>query len=267
MVVGDLNRHAAEQVAEEIRAFGGKAAAKVFDVTDRVAVERAADGAESELGPLWIWVSNASVSYIVPFLDCTEGQWERTLRANLTGAFVGCRTAISRMLPRGLGVVLNMSSQSGKVGSSQYAAYCASKFGIIGLTESLAVEFADRGIRVNALCPGVVMTPLWEGMVDDYARKRSLKPEEVRPYIEGRIPLRRLCHPEDVARYAVFVAGDGHLLSQGQVRGRGARVPDHYQDDAHACGGPGLAGEHPTGGGRRRDVGSGLAARPVLNPR
>ena len=75
-----------------------------------------------------------------------------------------------------------MSSQSGKQGNSHYAAYCASKFGIIGLTQSIAVEFADQGIRANALCPGVVFTPLWDDMIEDYASKRNLKPEEVRPY-------------------------------------------------------------------------------------
>ncbi|MCL5104771.1 MAG: SDR family oxidoreductase [Armatimonadetes bacterium] len=217
VAVGDLNREAAEQVAEEIRASGGKATAKVFDVSDRAAVERAADEVESELGPLSIWVNNAGVSYIVPFLDCTENQWESTLRINLTGAFIGCRTAISRMLPREQGVVLNMSSQSGKAGNSQYAAYCASKFGIIGLTQSLAMEFADRGIRVNALCPGVVMTPLWKAMVNDYAHKRNMKPEDVRPYMESKIPMHRLCEPEDVARYAVFLASDDSSYITGQA--------------------------------------------------
>ena len=217
VAVGDLNREAARQVADEIRASGGTAAAKTFDVSDLAAVERAADEVISELGPLAIWVNNAGVSYVTPFLECTEDQWERTLRVNLTGAFIGCRAAISRMLPRGSGVVLNMSSQSGKVGNSHYAAYCASKFGIIGLTQSLAVEFADRGIRVNALCPGVVMTPLWDGMIDDYARKRGLKPEEVRPYMESKIPMRRLCEPQDVARCAVFLASDEASYITGQA--------------------------------------------------
>jgi len=114
-------------------------------------------------------------------------------------------------------VVLNMSSQSGKVGNSQYTAYCASKFGIIGLTQSLALEFAGDGIRVNALCPGIVMTPLWDQMLGDYARKRNLKPEDVRPYLEKRIPLGRLCTPEDVARTAVFLASDESDYLTGQA--------------------------------------------------
>ena len=121
------------------------------------------------------------------------------------------------MLPHRKGVILNMSSQSGKVGNSHYAAYCASKFGVIGLTQSLALEFAQSGIRVNALCPGVVFTPLWDKMLPDYAAKRNMKPEEVRPYLESKIPLGRLCTPEDVAQTAVFLASDDSSYLTGQA--------------------------------------------------
>jgi NAD(P)-dependent dehydrogenase (short-subunit alcohol dehydrogenase family) len=217
VAVADLRAEAAEQVAAEIQQSGGQARAWAFDVAERGTVESTADEVEHQLGPLAIWVNNAGVSYIMPFLECSDNVWERTLRVNLTGAFIGCQAAIRRMLPRRSGVVLNMSSQSGKVGSSQYAAYCASKFGIIGLTQSLAVEFAGQGIRVNALCPGVVFTPLWEGMKADYARKRGMRPEEVRSYLENKIPVGRLCTPGDVARTAVFLTSDDAAYITGQA--------------------------------------------------
>jgi sorbitol-6-phosphate 2-dehydrogenase len=217
VAVTDLRQEAAEQVAAQIRQAGGVARAWAFDVAERVAVEAAAAEVERQLGPLAIWVNNAGVSYIIPFLECSDNVWEQTLRVNLTGTFVGCQIAIRRMLPRGSGVVLNMSSQSGKVGNSHYAAYCASKFGIIGLTQSLAVEFARQGIRVNALCPGVVFTPLWQEMKVDYARKRGLPPEEVRPYLESKVPMGRLCTAEDVARTAVFLASDDAAYITGQA--------------------------------------------------
>jgi NAD(P)-dependent dehydrogenase (short-subunit alcohol dehydrogenase family) len=139
------------------------------------------------------------------------------MRVNLKGAFIGCQVALRSMLARRSGVILNMSSQSGKVGASQYAAYCASKFAVIGLTQSLAVEFAAQGIRVNALCPGVVLTGLWEGQLDDYARKRQLRPAEVKPYLEGRVPMGRLCTPQDVAHTAVFLVSDEAAYITGQA--------------------------------------------------
>lgn len=213
----DLNLEQAELVAGEIRGAGGTARAWKADVAEREAVEAVANSVETELGPLTLWVNNAGVSIIVPFLECTDKTWDVTQRVNLKGAFIGSQVAIKRMVPRKRGVVLNMSSQSGKVGNTHYAAYCASKFGIIGLTQSLAVEFAGAGIRVNALCPGVVFTPLWETMIEDYAAKRNMTPEEVWPHFEGKIPLRRLCTAEDVAGTALFLASDAAAYITGQA--------------------------------------------------
>jgi len=217
VAVADINAEAAESIAAEIRTAHGVAHAWVFDVADRELVESVADGIENRLGPMDIWVNNAGVSRVTPFLDCTDDVWDLTQRVNLKGTFICCQAAIRRMRPRKRGVVLNMSSQSGKVGNSHYAAYCASKFGVIGLTQSLAREFADDGIRVNALCPGVVFTALWDEMVQDYACKRDLKPEDVRPYLESKVPLGRLCTPEDVAQAAVFLASDDASYITGQA--------------------------------------------------
>ncbi len=215
--VADIRLEAAEEVAEQIRRAGGQALALACDVADRHLVEEMADGVERELGPLAIWVNNAAVSYILPFLECTEEIWDRTLAINLKGMFLGCQAAVRRMLPRRQGVILNMSSQSGKVGNSHYAAYCASKFGVIGLTQSLAVEFAADGIRVNAICPGVVFTGMWERQLADYARKKGLRPEEVGPYLESKIPLGRLGTTQDVARTAAFLASDDAKYITGQA--------------------------------------------------
>jgi len=216
VAVTDVRMEAAEKIVSEIKDLGGSAIAWVFDISDRSTVEAAADDIEKRLGAIDIWINNAGISKIVPFLECSEDLWDRTIRINLKGTFLGCQAAIKRMLPRKQGIILNMSSQSGKMGNSRYEAYCASKFGIIGLTQSLAVEFARDGIRVNALCPGVVFTPLWDEQLSDYASKRNLKSEEVRPYLESKIPMGRLCSPDDIAGTAVFLAGDdaGYITGQ-----------------------------------------------------
>jgi NAD(P)-dependent dehydrogenase (short-subunit alcohol dehydrogenase family) len=219
VAVTDLRPEAAELVAAEIRATGAQAGAwSKVDVAERATVERAADEIASRFGAIDIWVNNAGISRVVPFMECTDDLWDTILRINLKGTFIGCQVALRQMLPHQRGVILNMSSQSGKVGNSHYAAYCASKFGIIGLTQSLALEFAREGVRVNALCPGVVWTGLWDDQhVGDYGRKRGMKPEEVRPYLESKVPMGRLCTPEDVAQTAVFLASDAASYITGQA--------------------------------------------------
>ncbi len=213
----DIRQEKAEQVVEQLREANGQAMTVACDVTDRDDVEQAADQVEQELGPLAIWVNNAGVSYILPFLECTEQIWDQTLEVNLKGAYLGCQAAIRRMAPRQSGVIINMSSQSGRVGNSHYAAYCASKFGIIGLTQSLAVEFAAQGIRVNAICPGVVPTPMWDTQIEDYARKRDLKAEDVMSYFESNIPMGRIGKAEDIAQAALFLASDEADYITGQA--------------------------------------------------
>ena len=218
VAVTDLRPAAAEQVAAAIRSLGGRAEAWSLDVAERATVERAAAEIADRLGPCDIWVNNAGISRVMPFLECSDEAWDLILRLNLKGTFIGCQVALPQMLPRRQGVILNMSSQSGKVGNSHYAAYCASKFGVIGLTQSLAVEFASAGIRVNALCPGVVWTGMWdEQHVSDYGRKRAMKPEQVQPYLAGKVPMGRLCTPEDVAGAAVFLASDAAAHITGQA--------------------------------------------------
>jgi NAD(P)-dependent dehydrogenase (short-subunit alcohol dehydrogenase family) len=217
VAVADVRPDAAQETVASIRDAGGEALAVAIDVSERAAVEGAADEVIQRFGELGIWVNNAGISRVVPFLECSDEVWDTTMRINLKGSFIGCQVAIRHMLPRRHGVILNMSSQSGKVGNSAYAAYCASKFGIVGLTQSLAIEFAREGIRVNALCPGVVFTPLWEAQLPDYARKRNLRQEDVRPYIEDRIPMGRACTPQDVAQAAVFLVSDESAYMTGQA--------------------------------------------------
>ena len=214
VAIADINLASAEKTA---RAIGPSAAAVRVDVSDRKSVEAMVDFVENQLGSVDVLVNNAGVSEIVPFLDLDDATWDRHLNVNLKGTFLCSQAVLKRMVPRRRGKIISMSSQSGKSGNSQYEAYCASKFGIIGLTQSMAMEFAPMGITVNAICPGFVFTSLWDDMLPKYAAKRNMPVEKVKEYIISRIPLGRLCTPEDVAGVAIFLASKDADYLTGQA--------------------------------------------------
>lgn len=213
----DLDGQAAKRTADEIVKAGGEALFQAVDVADRSSVFAAGDRAAERFGGIDIWMNCAGVSRIVPFLDCTEEIWDLTMDVNLKGAFFCCQSAVLHMLRRGGGVIINLSSQSGKKAGAEYQAYCASKAGVIGLTQSIALEFARRGIRANSICPGVVETPMWERQKEDYARKRNLRPDEVMAYFCRTIPLGRTCSYRNFTDLALFLAGDKSAYITGQA--------------------------------------------------
>ncbi|WP_019554031.1 SDR family NAD(P)-dependent oxidoreductase [Propionispira raffinosivorans] len=217
IVVWDLNGKAAQKIADEIIATGGEAIACQVDVQSKDSVDAATKTVVETYEKIDIWMNCAGVSKILPFLECTEEVWDLTMNVNLKGMFFCCQNAVQNMLKNGKGVIINMSSQSGKKAGAQYQAYCASKFGVIGLTQSIALEFAQKGIRANCICPGVVQTPMWDKQVIDYARKRNLKPEEVMPYFCKTIPMGRTCSYKNFTDMAIFIASDRSAYMTGQA--------------------------------------------------
>lgn len=186
------------------------------DVTNKAEIEKTTAEVEQRLGPLTSWVNSAGVSEMAPFLDSSEELWDLTMNVNLKATFLCCQAAISRMLNNGGGEILNMSSLSGKKASSWQTVYCASKFGVQGLTQSIAKEFADQNIRVNSICPGIVYTEMWEKLKHQYAKKRHLDPEEVMDYFKGNIPMHRLVDLQDVINAAIFLLTEQSSYLTGQ---------------------------------------------------
>lgn len=207
----DMNYEAADKAAQEI---GSKAKAFKVDITSKEQVFTAAEGAVKAFGGIDHWVNCAGYSKIIPFLDHTEEIWDRTLDINLKGTFFCCQAAVTYMKDKGS--IVNFSSQSGKKGTNSYAAYCASKFGIIGLTQSVAAEFAPQ-IRCNCICPSVVQTPMWDKQIADYANKKGITVEEVMPRFVSNTPLKRLCYYEDVTNLVVFLLSDNSAYMTGQA--------------------------------------------------
>ena len=217
VVVTDINKEAAEKVANEINENSGRAIACKLDVTKAEEIRSVGEIAKNEFGLVDIWVNSAGISIITPFFNHTEEIWDKTMDINLKSQFLCSKEAITQMLEKGGGSIINMSSQSGKVGTSSYRAYCASKFGVIGLTQSLSKEFAKDKIRVNAVCPGVVYTPMWEKQTADYGKKRNLAEDEVMDYFRDKIPAHRLGTVEDVAKLIAFLASDNSDYITGQA--------------------------------------------------
>lgn len=202
-------------VRAEIEALGRRSLALACDVTDAAAVQAAVDRAVAELGQIDILVNNAGARAArdrVPVMELLEEDWDRVLAVNLKGTFL-CSQAVARhLLGRGGGGrIINISSTAGKRGVARYAAYCSSKFGVIGFTQSLALELAPHRVTVNAICPSLTTTERI-GHIAGALAAPGTSPDEARESLLAgsrvRTPLGRLAAPQDIARTAAFLASD-----------------------------------------------------------
>lgn len=216
----DVNLAGMHTTARAIEETTGKAVfAQQVDVCDAVAVRVAMDEAAARLGGLEVFVSNAGILISGDSIEFDVAKWRRVIDVNLTGYFICAREAARVMLESGGGSIIQINSKSGKKGSFRNCAYAASKFGGIGVTQSLALEFAERGVRVNAVCPGNLLdSPLWvESLFKQYAANQGISEAEVRrKYIE-QVPMKRPCTYTDVANVVVFLASDESGYMTGQA--------------------------------------------------
>ena len=175
----------------------GKALFRPGDVSNSAQMQALIDATVKQFGGLDIVVNSAGVRTNGSITEITEEQWDRTIGVNLKGVFVVSRLAIPEMIKRGGGVILNIGARSGMAGQAGRAAYCASKGGMITLTEAMAMDYARDKIRVNCICPGPTRTP----MVD------TSTPEKLARY-KTRVPVGRIGEPEDIAHAALYLASD-----------------------------------------------------------
>jgi meso-butanediol dehydrogenase / (S,S)-butanediol dehydrogenase / diacetyl reductase len=218
--VAVLARHSdsAAQAVDELTAQGGCAITIAGDVCEERDVGRAVDEAVAAFGRLDIMVNNAATIGIGPLVETTTETWDRIMAVNLRGVFLGCREAARQMVAQGTGGrIINASSGAGRRGNALIGAYSASKFGVIGLTQSLAVELAPHGITVNAYCPGhVTSTPMWEFIDQELTSLTGQEAGTAKLAAEGEAPLGRAARPDEVAAAVAFLASDEAAFITGE---------------------------------------------------
>jgi len=203
VVVSDISEEDCQKVVDEIKKNGGEALAVKCDVTKKEEVEEMVKKTIEKWEKVDILVNNAGIAQFKPFLEMTEEDWDRTININLKGYFLCAQTAAKEMVMQKSGVIVNIASIAmGQVGIGfpTLTHYCASKGGIVAMTETLALELAPYNIRVNAISPGAIETPMIEPLKAD--------PKVLEGLLAARVPLRRVGKPEEVSNLVLFLASD-----------------------------------------------------------
>ncbi len=214
VAVADINLPAAEAVAEEIRKLGRRSLAIQVDVSKPAEVYRMVDQVVETLGRLDVMVANAGVVRGMPLQDVTEEVWDLHMDVNAKGVFFCDQAAAIQMIKQGQGgKIINASSGAGRRGSKNLSPYSASKFAVVGITQSFAAELAPYQITVNAYCPGIVDTPMWKALDQDFEK---IGAERMAEKVAGT-PLGRVQSPEDVANLVSFLASDQSDFITGQA--------------------------------------------------
>jgi NAD(P)-dependent dehydrogenase (short-subunit alcohol dehydrogenase family) len=206
VVLTDVDGTAVELAAAALRETGHDAHGDALDVTEEASVQRSLADAADRLGGLDIAVANAGILSVGSIDELTLAEFEDTLRVNVVGTFVTLKHAAPHLRAAGGGVLLCTASQAGVHGYPEMSAYCASKFAVVGLVESLAQELAPDGIRVCAVAPGVTETEMYRQLVRDWARLWDVDETQADERIRETVPVHRTATPEDVANAFVYLA-------------------------------------------------------------
>lgn len=226
IVVTDTDVEGATNVAAAVRAGGREAIALEHDVMDVAATRRIVREALAEFASLDILVNNAGVSRGMSFLDVDEVEWDRVNDVNAKGTFFACQAVAPHMMARRYGKIVNVSSMAGKEATPLFTHYSASKFAVMAITQGLAKELAPFNINVNAVCPGIVRTPLWDPLLDQLSEVKGVTGEAAFDEFVDDIPLGRPQTPADIGQAVAFLASDhaGNITGEGLNVSGGSQV-------------------------------------------
>lgn len=208
----DLNLKGAQELSDELSQSGNTSVAYKVDISDYSQVESAIEDVESKLGSIDVLVNNAGWDHAARFVDTSPELWQKIIAINLVGPLNLQHSVVRRMLARGFGRIVNISSDAGRVGSSGESVYSACKGGVIAFSKTLAREVARKQINVNVVCPGPTETSLFR----DFAGEGE-SGDKLRSALQKAIPFGRLGQPDDVAGAVCFLASDDAAFITGQV--------------------------------------------------
>lgn len=217
VAVNDIDADVARSVADELAEEGVRAVAVAGDVSRADAVAAIRDSVADQLGHPDVLVNNAGVISAQPFTDLSEAEWDRVLGVNLKGAYLLSQAVIGEMVRRHWGRIINIASDAGKTGEPWIGHYCASKFGLIGLTQSLALEFATAGVTVNAVCPAICATEMMGRLAAQTAEIAGGDEAAARALMVAEIPMGRPTEPGEVADVVSFLASETSGFISGQA--------------------------------------------------
>jgi 3-oxoacyl-[acyl-carrier protein] reductase len=206
IVVSDINLERAEETAKEIEGIGQRAMAIRVDVANSEKVERMVQTILERFGHIDILVNNAGIARDRLILRMTEEDWDAVLNVNLKGTFNCTKAVVRHMSKQRSGKIVSIASVVGEMGNAGQANYSASKAGVIGFTKTIAREFAQRGINVNAIAPGYIETPMTDALS-----------EKTKEELKQLIPMDRLGRPEDVAEAVLFLVSEASSYITGEV--------------------------------------------------
>lgn len=214
VALADMNLDSVKPVQSEVEALGRKSTTIEVDVTQWDQVQAMYEKCEKDLGKIDIVVNNAGVVKASFVETLEEADWDRMMNINAKGVFLCCKAALQHLRKQGGGAIINVSSIAGKKGNPTMSAYNASKFAVIGFTQSLALEVAKENITVNAICPGIIRTAMWDYLAELFRRPDETLEESWQRSVAATIPQGRAQTPEDIGELAVYIASAPNLTGQ-----------------------------------------------------